>query len=174
MYQAKNDEVVPLADPPRPDLGAPLPVVLADEYRLFLGYIASTPDASWDGTSVRVVAPASENESTVLVTFARPYCHYLGAPNDEAFAGHPLEARGLEPYSVNEVRASSWIALLERQNSIHYAHRSEDFARLRHFIFAFHDSTFECVAEGFSFLVQRGSMLNLVELMCSRLSGHAA
>jgi len=34
-------------------------------------------------------------------------------------------------------------------NSIHEYHRPEAFAALTHFVFTFHDTTFECVARGF-------------------------
>lgn len=68
----------------------------------------------------------------------------FGPPNDEAFAGHPLADRGLNPYSVAEVQRSSWIRGLERMNSVHARHSRERFLEhKRHFVFAFHDSTFK-------------------------------
>ena len=36
---------------------------------------------------------------------------------------------------------------LERMNSVHALHNPERFSRLVHFVFSFHDSTFECVAD---------------------------
>ena len=82
----------------------------------------------------------------------------FGPPNDETFSGHPLADRGLHPYAVFEVRDSSWIRKLERMNSVHHRHNRERFLEgLRHFVFAFHDSTFECVAHGFEVEVFRGS-----------------
>jgi hypothetical protein len=94
----------------------------------------------------------------VLVRFTRPIAHMFGPPNDEAFAGHPLAQRGLEPYSVFEVHQSSWIRALERMNSVHPRHRPEAYARYKHFVFAFHDSVFECIAEGFELSAYRGSV----------------
>lgn len=81
---------------------------------------------------------------------------YVWAPNDEAFEGHPLASRGLKPYSVFEVKNSSWIRRLERMNSVHRCHRPEGYKMLRHFVFAFHDTTFECVAQGFEWTVHEG------------------
>ncbi len=42
-------------------------------------------------------------------------------------------------------------------NSVHPYHKPEHFQRYKHFIFAFHDSTFECIAESFSASIHRGS-----------------
>jgi hypothetical protein len=85
-----------------------------------------------------------------VVSFKRAYVHMFGPPNDEAFSGHPLAARGLQPYSAYEIEHSSWVNELERMNSVHPYHRPECFASYKHYIFSFHDTTFECVAEGFT------------------------
>ena len=90
------------------------------------------------------------------------YAHMFGPPNDEAFEGHPLSQRGLRPYAVFEVQASSWLASLERMNSVHPYHSAERFAKYKHFIFAFHDTTFECIAEGFSVSIHRGSVRSVL------------
>lgn len=51
------DTVVPLSGVPQSDVGAPLPTVVADDYRLVLEYRVTTPDPNWDGTYVNVVRP---------------------------------------------------------------------------------------------------------------------
>ena len=99
-----------------------------------------------------------------------PYCHLFGPPNDEAIEGHPLASQGLSIYSVNEVANSSWIHSLERMNSVHPYHRPEKFAKYRHYIFVFQDSTFECVASGFEFKIHCGSMHSVLRLMAESLS----
>src|SRR5690606_37185003 len=110
-------------------------------------YLKDTPEG-WDGTSVRVVSYTTERP-IAIVEFAVCYDLMFGAPNDEAFQGHPLANRGLDPYGAFEVQNSSWIRQLERMNSVHPYHKPERFWTRRHFIFTFHDSTFECVADGF-------------------------
>jgi hypothetical protein len=75
----------------------------------------------------------------------------FGSPNDEAFHGHPLAERGLGPYGAYRVEDSSWIRRLERMNSVHPRHDPERFRALTHCVLSFHDSTFECVAEGVRF-----------------------
>jgi hypothetical protein len=149
VYEVDSlDTVVELEDAPSPDIGAPLPMLLCDEGHLLLAYIVSEPDPAWDGTYVNVVSPESEGMAVACVRFKWPSAHMFGPPNDEAFSGHPLAARGLCPYAVFEVHDSSWIRKLERMNSVHPNHNRERFLEgLRHFVFAFHDSTFECVAE---------------------------
>jgi hypothetical protein len=129
-----HDKVVLLEELPQPDPGAPMPALVAAEHRLELGYIARPPE------------PFGE-ERIAVATFVRPYAHMFGPPNDEAFEGHPLAARGLEPYGCYRIESSSWIRRLERMNAVHPYHRAEEFARRTHYVFAFHDTTFECVAD---------------------------
>ena len=56
-------------------------------------------------------------------------------------------------------------------NAVHPNHdRARFLARRRHFIFAFHDSTFECIAEGFTSLPFRGSMRSAAVEMLTLLA----
>jgi hypothetical protein len=99
----------------------------------------------------------------LLSCFRVPALTCSAPPNDEAFRGHPLASRGLGPYRVFEVRASSWIRRLEGMNAVHPQHRPERFARYRHFIFAFHDTVFECVAETFTISTHTGSVADVLK-----------
>jgi len=127
-----------LHDVPKADPGAPDPMVFAREGRLLLAYwqIDDSPHST-------TTAPLA------IVRFTRPRLHIFGPPNDEAMSGHPLAARGLQPYSAFRVDDSSLIRSLERMNSVHPRHDPKSFQSLSHYIFTFHDSTFECVAESF-------------------------
>ncbi len=171
MYEVDLlDKVLKLDDAPRPDIGAPLPLVLSDEWRLLLAYIISEPDPAWDGSNVNLVSPDSAGMKIALVSFQLPTAHMFGPPNDEAFSGHPLASRGLCPYGVFEIQNSSWIRKLERMNSVHPSHNRERYlAGLRHFVFAFHDSTFECIADGFRVQAFRGSMRSALSRMVDLL-----
>ena len=133
MYAIDKDVVVELTDVPSSDSGAPEPALFVDERRVVLAYFKS---------------PADEGQ-IAYINFLHCWAHYFGGPNDETLHGHPLYTRGLKPYAIAEVKTSSWIRSLERINSVHPHHNPERFQRLRHFIFAFHDSMFECVAESF-------------------------
>lgn len=173
MYAVDElDAVAELIDLPRSSVGAPCPIVLAGEHQLRVAYFLESTPPGWDGRTARVVGPGSGGEPHAIVEFARPYASMFGPPNDEAFAGHPLASRGLHPYGAFEVRQSSWIRALERMNSVHPYHRPETFAALRHFILAFHDETFECVATGYSVGVGSGPLTTTVARAAARLGLH--
>lgn len=169
MYDVDaRDRVVPLSDVPQSDIGAPLPLVLADEHRVLLGYLIQDDDPDWDGTYVEVVGPESDAPGAI-VEFRGVEAFYFGAPNDEAFHGHPLAGRGLTPYSAARIEDSSWIRRLERMNSVHRYHRPDAFRALSHFVFAFHDTTFECVAKSFTPHTVPGPMSAIAAEMYRRL-----
>jgi hypothetical protein len=135
----ERDRVVELPEAPQSDTGAPTPVLVAEEDRLEVAYRAFTGDGE------------NPDWGIAVARFRMPRAHTFGSPNDEAFEGHPLAARGLAPYGAYRIEDSSWIRRLERMNSVHYRHDPERFRVLNHYILSFHDSTFECVAEGVVF-----------------------
>jgi hypothetical protein len=163
MYEVdRHDKVVALEGVPQSSIGAPLPVVVADELRLFLIYLVQITELDWDGTTARVV-DANSIEPTAIVEFDLVTAHMLGPPNDEAFSGHPLAARGLTPYSAFRVEESSWIRRLERMNRVHRQHHQSRFmVDKTHYVFPFHDSTFECVARGFTVGSHPGPMRDAI------------
>jgi hypothetical protein len=75
----------------------------------------------------------------------------------------------LHPYGAFEVHNSSSIRRLERMSAVHQRHRPETFWRYRHLVFVFHDSTFECVCEGFDVRVAHGSIGAVVPAMVKLL-----
>jgi len=159
MYEVDDlDSVVELDNLPQSSVGAPLPCVLADEHRVILAYYVEEALPGWDGSTVRIVGPSMVDEPIAIVRFKGCRAHMFGPPNDEAFAGHPLATRGLRPYAVFRIDRSSWMRKLERMNSVHPGHRPDNFWKRQHLVFAFHDSTFECVCEGFEITQARGSM----------------
>jgi len=173
VYQIDNkDRVRELGDVPQSDVGAPLPVVVADEHTVMLAYHSSakpTLEELAEIDSPRVVDAKSEG-TIVIVSFVGAYASFLGPPNDEAFDGHPLADRGLHPYGAFEVECSSWIREAERRNRVHPFHRAEEFDTLHHFIFAFHDTTFEALADQFDLRVMVGSITTALHEMATRLA----
>jgi hypothetical protein len=161
-YVDSKERVVELKDVLQSSVGAPCPMILAGEHHLHLAYYLEHRPDDWDGSTVRIVGESTTGEPVALVQFAGTYAHMFGPPNDEAFSGHPLASRGLRPYAVHEVHNSSWIRQLERMNAVHPYHRKEHFASYRHLIFSFHDTTFECVAEGFSVSIHTGSVADVL------------
>ena len=158
-----SEKVVSLEDFPQSSVGAPCPAVIATEHSLILFFLVEEQDPDWDGTTVRVVDIDSPEEHCAVIHFERPSTHSLGPPNDEAFGGHRLARKGLQPYGAFEVINSEWIQLLEKINSVHHRHDRERFLEgKRHFIITFHDSVFECVARGYKFSLMPGSIKDLL------------
>lgn len=152
-----RDRVVALSDLPPCDAGAPLPAVIATEDQTFLAYhISNVPD-DWDGANPRCCSSSTE-VLVATVTFNLSLAHFFGPPNDEVFDGHPLSGRGVRPYGIYMIENSSWLRTLERMNSAHPRHRPENFRDYKHYIFSFHDSTFECVAKSYEFDVTKASL----------------
>ena len=59
-------------------------------------------------------------------------------------------------------------------NSVHEYHRAEEFFKLRHLVFAFHDTTFECVCDGFDVRVAHSSISAIVPEMLKLLEWNAS
>ena len=116
-----------------PDIGAPSPIVLADECNVYLLFYVS-----------------ERNTGVALISFLNYASYKFGMPNDEAIEGHPYYPFGLLPYKFFEVKNSDWIIQLEQINSVHERHNKQQFKKYKHYIFFFHDSNFECVAESFT------------------------
>src|SRR5262245_6658712 len=166
MYSVdEKDRVVPIKDIPQSSIGAPIPVVLSDEFVTVVAFYLEDMSDNWDGTSVRVVGKETEGEPLALVRFSICYASMFGPPNDEAFDGHPLAGRGLEPYGAFVVENSSWIRGLERMNSVHSYHKPERFWALKHYVLSFHDSTFECVADGYTVELHQSSLKKILPRM---------
>jgi hypothetical protein len=169
MYEVDGrDRVTDLVGVPQSSVGAPNPLVISDEHRVVLAYYVEVNDPAWDGRTVRVVGPTEVDEPIAIIRFKRCYAHVFGPPDDEVFAGHPLASRGLHPYGAFEVSQSSWIRRLEKM----YSAPEVSWGR-RHIIFAFHDSTFECVCDGFEVRPARGSVESVVPEMVKLLEWSA-
>ena len=166
MYSVdEKDCVLPLIDIPQSSVGAPLPVILGDEHCTVLAfYLQDTPD-DWDGFSVRVVNYDTDGESLALIKFSLCYATMFGPPNDEAFTGHPLHQRGLTPYGAFVIENSSWLRQLEKMNSVHRYHDPNRFWAHNHYVLTFHDSTFECIADGYVIEEHNGSIEQILSRM---------
>jgi hypothetical protein len=90
-------------------------MLLADEGTLRICYYVEEDRLSeaWLQLKVHPAAPDDSNDLCAVVTFALASAHMFGPLNDEAFSGHPLASRGLQPYRAFEVEHSSWLRTLE-------------------------------------------------------------
>ena len=131
-----TDEVHKLDVPWLCEPGAPMPVLFQPEGRAaVLTFL------------VAEIAPTTKRFAAVR--FPRCWALKFGYPNDEALSGHPLYEKGLGYYGFFEVTDSSWRNQLHEQNRRALPSKTGDQdGTSRHFVVTFHDSTFECLAEG--------------------------
>lgn len=139
------------------DVGAPMPTILSNEHNLYLIFYTRNISPDWHGQYVNVRTDNDDGIVTIKFNFFLQF--KFGYPNDEAIEGHPLCKLGLRAYSIQKVIDSEWIKELSKMNSIHPAHQDEHFSEYEHFIFFFHDSCFEVVAEGYT--IDKDSKTNM-------------
>jgi len=120
------------------DVGAPMPCLIANGLHTILLFYLQDDDLESDG-----------EESIALVQFYGCVSLKFGSPNDEVLYGHPLHGRGLEPYTPQIVKNSKWIKDLEVINKVHPNFDQESWRSFNHYVFWFHDETFECVAKSY-------------------------
>jgi hypothetical protein len=125
------DPVVREIEAPLMDASAPRPAITATDDALSLAY-------------------SGPGEEHFRVAFTGALVHYFGPPNDKTLRAHPMAAFGLSHLGAFEVQHSRWIEELRTMDRADRRHDDARFDRLRHFIWAFRDSTFECLAEGFA------------------------
>ncbi|MEO1246213.1 MAG: hypothetical protein AAFX56_11085 [Pseudomonadota bacterium] len=130
------DEFRELELPFIPDTGAPNPVLLQTDDSAALLFGAR--QLMKDGGPSQVVGNA-------VVEFGQCHATRFGYPNDEAMAGIP-RFDGLS-YGACEVSNSSWIEEIRQLNKKSFPD-APYLVNAKHFVFVFHDSTFECVADG--------------------------
>jgi len=100
VYQPDDrDRVHPLSGVPQSDVGAPLPVVVADDHTLLLAYHARSKPTLEELAAIEMprIVDADTDDPIAVIAFRQTYASFFGPPNDEAFDSHPLAARGLEP-----------------------------------------------------------------------------
>ena len=169
MYTVDDqNQVVKLQGVPKASVGAPLPFVVSGEYTTILTYyIENTPD-NLKGVSVRIRDTDPEGELVAVVQFSHCLSHLLGLPDEATLHTHPLTQYGLEANEIYVIENSPWVHQFKHINTTH-PYFSSVFLDLKHFVFTFHDSTFECVAENFDVWLHRGPIRNVVPHMMKLL-----
>ena len=124
---------------------------------------------NWDGIPKVRFANSPSVEKLALVEFIDCSVANLGPPNDEVFDGHPLWGKGFEGYGAMAVENSRWIKEFERINSVHRSYKPGGWQESKHYILAFHDTTFECVARGFKVETYEISLSDLLSQVSQRL-----
>jgi hypothetical protein len=119
-----------------PEAGVSAPVLLQNDYSAIMTFSAVTIGS--DGSRTKT--------GTAIIELDRCQWTTFGYPNDEAIAGHPLYGRGLCAYGIFEVHDSHWVRRMFEQNKVSFPNTKP--WSVRHFLFSFHDSTFECICHG--------------------------
>jgi hypothetical protein len=111
--------------------------------------------------------------TVVIVDFRSPAAFFSVPLGNETLEAHPLAYRGLLSYRVFRVENSSLIRRLVSAQYVHSRPFPGAFADSKHYIFTFHDSVFEAVADGVSVRTFPGSirdaqeeMLELIRAKC--------
>jgi hypothetical protein len=145
--------------------------LLQHDYWTFLVFFLRDNDPEWDGTYVTIRRADDPNPSSLaVVEFKRCMCAKMGTPNDEVLHGHPLHGEGLVGYRPLRVKDSPWIKELDIIHSVHSGYRPESWSNLNHYIFGFHDSIFECVAESFIVETKATTMPHVLAEICGKLA----
>jgi hypothetical protein len=110
--------------------------------------------------------PYMEDAGTALVEFEMCSITKFGYPNDEAWSGIP-RTHGLS-YGIFEVLRSKWIRELTTLNRYSFPNTPDD-VHSRHFLFLFHDSSFECIADGIRLELVDGPHRNVLTRIMERV-----
>jgi len=131
------ERVVPLDTDIGPEAAVSGAIVFQTEHETMLSFNATRlhPDGRY------------YDAGCAVVRFKRCNISKFGYPNDEAWSGIP-RTKGLD-YGCYEILDSPWPAELCELNK-HSFPNSKPSTELRHFLFLFHDSSFECLAEDYS------------------------
>jgi len=171
LAAAKGEEyAIPVDFPYQWDTGAPLPHLLRNDYRTFLTFFIRKYDPQWDGSYVTVRDPSDPSPCSIaVVEFIRCISAKLGSPNDEVHVGHPWDGRGLDAYTAQEVINSRWLSEIEAINRIHDCYDPALWKKLHHYVFWFHDTTFECLAESFHITQHSSNLRDVLVEVCEQL-----
>jgi hypothetical protein len=137
------DELLELDVGVRPEAAVSGALCLQNEDGCFLTFNAVRPTDRMSPYGT----PYMEDAGTAVVEFKRCIVSRFGYPNDEVRWGIPYYKDA--SHGIYEVQNSSWIKEIVRLNRYRFPNTKDDYVR-RHFVFAFHDSTFECLADDFS------------------------
>ena len=130
-----SEQIIELDLGCRPEPAVSGAVLVSSEYSTFL---------TFNAVKLNEDGPGLVNLGHAVVEF--PLCHMtkFGYPNDEARWGIPRYQA--TSYGIYEVKNSEWIPEIVRLNRYHFPD-TPDNTTSRHFLIAFHDSTFECLAD---------------------------
>jgi len=132
--------------------GAPLPILLTSDYKLFLIFCVQDK-VDWSNEQQMAQRFEKLFDQRCVVTFLGCADTRFGCPNEEVWHGHYLDGHGQDGNEAQIVVHSPWLNEVMAINSVHSDYRPERWTDKKHYIFWFHDTTFECLAEGLTWEV---------------------
>jgi hypothetical protein len=144
------EKVISLETDITPEAAVSGAIVLANEYDTMLSFNAMRlmPDGRY------------HDAGCAIVRFELCSISKFGYPNDEAWSGIP-RTRGLG-YGCYEVLNSPWNAEISELNKHSFPDSVP--SKARHFLFLFHDSSFECLADGYTIEVVSREQFDAIAL----------
>ena len=162
--QNSMDRIIDLELGIQPEAAVSGAVVIQTESSVVLTFNAMRPTETMSPYG----GPYMADAGTAIFRFTRCLATRFGHPNDEARGGIPRFKDTV--YGIYEVQNSSWIRDTIRDNRYRFPNTSDDYIG-RHLIFAFHDSTFECLTDVFEFEVSTEPyatiLARITERVCS-------
>jgi hypothetical protein len=146
----------------RPEAAVSGPVLVQTERSTFLTFNAMRPTDEMSPYG----GPYMEEAGFALVEFERCAITKFGYPNDDAWGGIP-RTRELS-YGIFEVHNSNWIRELDALNRHSFPNTPDDTSS-RHFLLLFHDSSFECIADGIKLELVDGPYKNVFARIAERV-----
>jgi hypothetical protein len=164
---APSELAEPLPISFRCDVGAPMPTFVQTDYGAFLLFYlaAETPTRDWSSVNIRDL---TRDRGVAMIQFK--WCvAFMWGPGEERLHTHRLWGKGLGRYGGYVVQHSTWIEGLARLKAQNPNRESEiDWSQFKHYIFTFHDGSFEIVAETF---IVRTFVASINEVLQQALNG---
>lgn len=124
---------------PHWDIGAPTPTLLADEHKVSLAYYTQELDVA-------------------LITFSHCFEYKMGMPDENLVGNHRLGKKGLREYEAHLIENSEWITELEKNYKV-ISNYSRDGRQYQHYVFTFHDRSFECIASDYTIQIKTNTRI---------------
>jgi len=150
-----------------------MPHVISNGVQTYLVFLVQGSPIDWDACGQEMLSDPDfklDPEQYCIVT-VRGHNFRFGSPNDEVWHGHYLHDRGMEGYTAQVVVNSPWLAEVRAINSVHSRYDPASWEAMKHFIFWFHDDTFECLAESLQFEVSTEELRDVIAGLKIRLVG---
>ncbi|RYV00650.1 hypothetical protein SOPP22_17750 [Shewanella sp. OPT22] len=132
-------------------VGAPCPMIFADENVVYLSYYDVEDDVA-------------------LIKFDHCFEFRMGMPGEDEISKSPYCGLGLLNFETHYVKNSPWLNELESKYKV-ISDFSRNDRKYIHYVFTFHDRTFECISSGYS--VEKYTGISVKQLLINAATSSA-